>query len=261
MEHKKILRSPSLGAPEVRNPFIYELKLPWYRKLQVSMTNRYCTLHGEHIAFAWSRSISDGCCCVHHHSDTAAGNGYLFALSLAHCLCRLSWYEQTRYFKRTHQWMEEASNVLCLLFMLHIPLSLFVCKLQFDFGDCYRLFIPACSILGRGLWFAGSFLYISVKGNPTSQFEAPIWVIAPHTSFIDVVLLPLYSFPSIIGKETLGDLPFFGSMFPDKICWKLFRHFYWLHSSNYLPLIVLCFIHSACLHCFMLIVKVPLLGR
>ena len=79
--------------------------------------------------------------------------------------------------------------------------------------SAFRKLIKVTTIFSRGLFFFGSFMWVRQVGSPAPVSEAPIWIIAPHASFTDVILLAMFSYPSIICKVQLTQLHFFGSMF------------------------------------------------
>ena len=78
--------------------------------------------------------------------------------------------------------------------------------------SAFRKLIKVTTIFSRGLFFFGSFMWVRQVGSPAPVSEAPIWIIAPHASFTDVILLAMFSYPSIICKVQLTQLHFFGSM-------------------------------------------------
>uniref|UniRef100_A0A1B6CA70 Phospholipid/glycerol acyltransferase domain-containing protein n=1 Tax=Clastoptera arizonana TaxID=38151 RepID=A0A1B6CA70_9HEMI len=66
--------------------------------------------------------------------------------------------------------------------------------------------------LGRWTYYAGGMRY-TVKGKQAPREEAPILVIAPHSTFFDAGMVYETGFPSIIARRESGLNPFLGSMF------------------------------------------------
>lgn len=52
-----------------------------------------------------------------------------------------------------------------------------------------------------------------VKGKQASRSEAPILVIAPHSTFLDGGIIYATGFPSIIVRRESGTNPYIGSMY------------------------------------------------
>ncbi|XP_065219228.1 lysophosphatidylcholine acyltransferase isoform X2 [Planococcus citri] len=66
-------------------------------------------------------------------------------------------------------------------------------------------------ILGRSAYTAGG-MHIEVKGRQVPRAEAPILVIAPHSTFLDAVIVYVTGFPSIIVRRESGMNPWFGKI-------------------------------------------------
>uniref|UniRef100_A0A8C6YGY2 Lysophosphatidylcholine acyltransferase 2 n=1 Tax=Naja naja TaxID=35670 RepID=A0A8C6YGY2_NAJNA len=64
-------------------------------------------------------------------------------------------------------------------------------------------------IFGRALFFAMGF-QIKVKGKVASPQEAPILVVAPHSSFFDSIVCAVAGLPSVVSKEENVWVPIFG---------------------------------------------------
>lgn len=63
----------------------------------------------------------------------------------------------------------------------------------------------------RSMLFAMGFHKVRIKGKLASPSEAPVAVIAPHSSFLDILLLSEYgSAPSGISKMENLKSPFLG---------------------------------------------------
>jgi len=68
-----------------------------------------------------------------------------------------------------------------------------------------------CS-LGKGTYQVGGMRLI-VKGRQASRKEAPILVVAPHSTFLDAGITYVTGFPSIIVRRESGLNPFIGSTY------------------------------------------------
>lgn len=80
-----------------------------------------------------------------------------------------------------------------------------------------------CSIFGNrivqiaarhtmyGMFFFGSFYRVKVTGRQATAKEAPILVLAPHSSFFDSISVVLFGPPSVLAKSETASLPFLGS--------------------------------------------------
>lgn len=62
-----------------------------------------------------------------------------------------------------------------------------------------------------GMYFFGSFYRVKVTGRPATSKEAPILVLAPHSSFFDSIIVVLFGPPSVLAKAETASLPFLGS--------------------------------------------------
>lgn len=74
-----------------------------------------------------------------------------------------------------------------------------------------------CS-LGKGTYQVGGMRLI-VKGRQASRKEAPILVVAPHSTFLDAGITYVTGFPSIIVRRESGLNPFIGSTY-GPWCWE-----------------------------------------
>lgn len=75
-----------------------------------------------------------------------------------------------------------------------------------------RALKPLLCTLGICAYQAGG-MSINVKGRQASRKEAPILVIAPHSTFLDAVIVYVTGYPSIISRRESGLNPFIGSMY------------------------------------------------
>ncbi|KAH8397821.1 hypothetical protein KR222_003345, partial [Zaprionus bogoriensis] len=64
----------------------------------------------------------------------------------------------------------------------------------------------------RMVYTSGSFHYISMKGTPATAKEAPILVVAPHSSYVDSILVVSGRPPSIVAKRETADIPLLGKI-------------------------------------------------
>lgn len=65
--------------------------------------------------------------------------------------------------------------------------------------------------MGRLTYQAGG-MRIIVRGRQATRAEAPILVVAPHSTFMDGGIVYITGFPSIIVRRESGLNPFIGSM-------------------------------------------------
>jgi len=63
----------------------------------------------------------------------------------------------------------------------------------------------------RGLFFFGSYHWIKVKGQRASAAAAPILAVAPHSSYIDALIVVYLNLTSMVAKSSAIQIPFFGS--------------------------------------------------
>ncbi|XP_065351916.1 lysophosphatidylcholine acyltransferase isoform X1 [Cloeon dipterum] len=68
------------------------------------------------------------------------------------------------------------------------------------------------SKLVRLLMVFGSFHTVKVKGRQATQREAPVLILAPHSSFFDALPVVLLGSPSIVAKAETANIPFFGKL-------------------------------------------------
>ena len=50
-----------------------------------------------------------------------------------------------------------------------------------------------------------------MSGAPAPSTEAPIFVVAPHTSMLDVFVLMIFGVPTFVARGESQHVPFFGS--------------------------------------------------
>ncbi|XP_065351917.1 lysophosphatidylcholine acyltransferase isoform X2 [Cloeon dipterum] len=74
-----------------------------------------------------------------------------------------------------------------------------------------RALVRMLSWLGRSTYEVGG-MHLKVIGQQASREEAPILVIAPHSTFMDAVIVYVTGFPSIISRRESGLSPFIGKL-------------------------------------------------
>ena len=87
----------------------------------------------------------------------------------------------------------------------------------------HRKVVPWLCFLGRLTYQAGG-MKIVVRGKQASRAEAPILVVAPHSTFIDGGIVYVTGFPSIIVRRESGLNPFLGSMFLLIFCFNFCKN-------------------------------------
>lgn len=65
--------------------------------------------------------------------------------------------------------------------------------------------------LGHAIIFSMGFI-VTVKGKVASALEAPIFVVAPHSSFFDGIACILSGLPSLVSRNENAQLPVFGRL-------------------------------------------------
>lgn len=77
----------------------------------------------------------------------------------------------------------------------------------------YRYFQYLTNKSMRMVYASGSFHYIKYKGVPqASAKEAPVLVVAPHSSYADSIVVVATGTPTIVAKRETSDIPILGSM-------------------------------------------------
>lgn len=69
-----------------------------------------------------------------------------------------------------------------------------------------------------GMYFFGSFHRVKITGRQATSKEAPILVLAPHSSFFDSISVVLFGPPSVLAKGETESLPLLGSKFNCSKC-------------------------------------------
>ncbi|RMX50199.1 hypothetical protein pdam_00004832 [Pocillopora damicornis] len=130
-------------------------------------------------------------------------------------------------------WKKKIEIFLCLIFLFPIRLLLGILLFLFAGIWCFfttvgwnpqdlktpltpwrrwmKDFLP---VIVRSILFALGFHRVKIKGKLALPSEAPVTVIAPHSSFLDILLLSEYGkAPSGISKMENLDSPFLGGFF------------------------------------------------
>ncbi|XP_004637071.1 lysophosphatidylcholine acyltransferase 2 [Octodon degus] len=70
---------------------------------------------------------------------------------------------------------------------------------------------PALTFLGRAMFFSMGFL-VTVKGKIASPLEAPIFVVAPHSTFFDGIACVVAGLPSLLSRSENAQVPLIGRL-------------------------------------------------
>lgn len=71
---------------------------------------------------------------------------------------------------------------------------------------------PIVWLLSRGAFFSLGFLWVKVKGRRASNKEAPVLVVAPHSGFLDMVVLHPTQLPTVVSRSENTRLPVIGAL-------------------------------------------------
>lgn len=66
--------------------------------------------------------------------------------------------------------------------------------------------------LGRALFFSMGFI-VTVKGKVANAVEAPIFVVAPHSTFFDGIACVIAGLPSMVSRNENAQAPLVGSKY------------------------------------------------
>ena len=64
--------------------------------------------------------------------------------------------------------------------------------------------------LARAMLFCLGFHWIKVKGRVSSSGDAPILVVAPHSSFVDALAMSAICLPSGVSRKENDNIPLVG---------------------------------------------------
>uniref|UniRef100_A0A8C8U7S9 Lysophosphatidylcholine acyltransferase 2 n=1 Tax=Peromyscus maniculatus bairdii TaxID=230844 RepID=A0A8C8U7S9_PERMB len=70
---------------------------------------------------------------------------------------------------------------------------------------------PALKFLGRAMFFSMGFM-VTVKGKMASPVEAPIFVVAPHSTFFDGIACVVAGLPSLVSRNENAQTPLVGRL-------------------------------------------------
>ncbi|KAH9509533.1 Lysophosphatidylcholine acyltransferase 2 [Bulinus truncatus] len=77
----------------------------------------------------------------------------------------------------------------------------------------WRLLLrPIVLILCRGVFFAGGLYWVKTKGKQASSKEAPLLLLAPHSSFLDALPTVCLGLTSVVAKSSTQDIMLFGTL-------------------------------------------------
>ncbi|VEL31910.1 unnamed protein product [Protopolystoma xenopodis] len=63
-----------------------------------------------------------------------------------------------------------------------------------------RFLLPLFIIFARAVFFFSSFHWVKFEGKRSPRCDAPILVVAPHSSFLDSLIVVLLGMNSVVGK-------------------------------------------------------------
>ncbi|GAB1293465.1 Lysophosphatidylcholine acyltransferase 2 [Apodemus speciosus] len=85
-------------------------------------------------------------------------------------------------------------------------------KLTYPISDWRRKITrPALTFLGRAMFFSMGFM-VTVKGKVASALEAPIFVVAPHSTFFDGIACVVAGLPSLVSRNENAQTPLVGRL-------------------------------------------------
>lgn len=133
--------------------------------------------------------------------------------------CHSSFYlYKNRFISTTNTWNFIKSLMLLFFYPLtenfwnmHTSLKSKMPYFKFYFWN--RIVQIAARRTVHGMFFFGSFHRVTVTGRQATAKEAPILVLAPHSSFFDSISVILFGPPSVLAKAETASLPFLGSKF------------------------------------------------
>ncbi|KAG5261203.1 hypothetical protein AALO_G00301190 [Alosa alosa] len=67
-------------------------------------------------------------------------------------------------------------------------------------------------LLSRGVFFAVGFLWVKVKGRRAGVAEAPVLAVAPHSGFLDMLVLCLTDLATVVSRSENSSLPVIGAL-------------------------------------------------
>ncbi|XP_059143736.1 lysophosphatidylcholine acyltransferase 2-like [Physella acuta] len=77
----------------------------------------------------------------------------------------------------------------------------------------WRLLLrPVVLFLCRGVFFVGGLYWVKTKGKQVSSKDAPILLLAPHSSFLDALPTVVLGLTSVVAKASTEDILLFGTL-------------------------------------------------
>ncbi|KAK7177228.1 hypothetical protein R3I93_001271 [Phoxinus phoxinus] len=74
------------------------------------------------------------------------------------------------------------------------------------------LFQHIMLFLGRAVFFSLGFLWIKVRGRQAGLREAPVLAVAPHSGFMDMLILGVTGLPTVVSRYENSKLPVVGAL-------------------------------------------------
>lgn len=76
----------------------------------------------------------------------------------------------------------------------------------------WRRWFPqhAVRLLSRGVFLALGFLRVKIKGRQAGVAEAPVLAVAPHSGFLDMLVLPCTNLATVVSRSENTSLPVIG---------------------------------------------------
>uniref|UniRef100_A0A3B4XEG8 Lysophosphatidylcholine acyltransferase 4 n=1 Tax=Seriola lalandi dorsalis TaxID=1841481 RepID=A0A3B4XEG8_SERLL len=79
-------------------------------------------------------------------------------------------------------------------------------------GWRHWLFHPIVWLLSRAVFFSLGFLWVKVKGRRADLKEAPVLVVAPHSGFLDMLVLCPSQLATVVSRSENASLPVIGAL-------------------------------------------------
>nr|XP_023692195.1 lysophospholipid acyltransferase LPCAT4 [Paramormyrops kingsleyae] len=71
---------------------------------------------------------------------------------------------------------------------------------------------PIILLLSRAVFFSLGFFWIRIKGRRADPREAPMLAVAPHSSFLDILILCPAALPTVVSRSENSSLPIIGAL-------------------------------------------------
>ncbi|MFT7814676.1 lysophospholipid acyltransferase LPCAT4 isoform X2 [Arapaima gigas] len=71
---------------------------------------------------------------------------------------------------------------------------------------------PIVLLLSRAIFFSLGFVWVKVKGHQAGRKEAPLLAVAPHSSFLDMLILCVTGLPTVVSRSENTSLPVIGAL-------------------------------------------------